>query len=169
MTIAPSTVERLKESLASWREIKAEGKSFGAIVDEMIEQQQAKLECLVSLLDLFAIHGIGLTLKHHRLESWGIVLPDASQPGRFRWQAFQRDGFTGHCTHNTPELCIGDMLDDGYTVLDMGALDRLSATVEWARGMEIVGVIQACNAGMLSFEDAMQKREEIHSRYQAAA
>ena len=57
------------------------------------------------------------------------------------------------------------MLDDGYALLDMGALDRLSGTAEWQRGMEIVAVIQACNAGQLSFEDAMRKREEIYSRY----
>ncbi|WP_047229972.1 hypothetical protein [Pseudomonas brassicacearum] len=165
----PSTVKSLKDSLANWGEMKEEGGAFAEYADEMIEQFQVKLILLEYLLCQFFIHGIGLTLKHRSREAWGVLVPDASEQGRFRWQAFQSDGFTGHCTHDTPELCIGDMLDDGYALLDMGALDRVSGTAEWKRGMEIVAVIQACNAGQLSFEDAMRKRTEIYSRYAKAA
>lgn len=165
----PSTVDSLRDSIASWVEMKNEGGPFTEYADEMIEQFQVKLQLLEHLLCQFVIHGLGLTMKHRSRDAWGIVIPDATQQGRFRWQAFQRDGFTGHCTHGTPELCIGDMLDDGYVLVDMGALDRLSATAEWQRGMEVVAVIQACNAGQMSFEDAMRKHKEIYSRYQDVA
>ncbi|MBU5976893.1 hypothetical protein KQW06_31545 [Pseudomonas aeruginosa] len=153
----PSTVERLKESLASWGEMKEKGGAYAEYADEMIERFQVKLILLEHLLCQFTIHGLGLTLKHHSRDAWGVLLSDASQLGRFRWQAFQRDGFTGHCTHDTPELCIGDMLDDGYVLLDMGALDRLSSTAEWQCGMEIVAVIQACNAGQMTFVSSSVK------------
>ncbi|WP_137887474.1 hypothetical protein [Pseudomonas sp. 2FE] len=165
----PSTIESLHESLAMWQEMKETGEGLAFMADEIIEEIQGKISSLEYLLGQLAIHGTGLTLKDSKRDAWGIVLPDASQAGRYRWQAFQRDGFTGHCTHDTPELCVGDMLDDGYTMVDLGALDRLATTVEWQRGMEVVAVIQACNTGLLSFEDAMRKREEIYARYSVAA
>ncbi|MCC9289610.1 hypothetical protein [Pseudomonas aeruginosa] len=161
----PSTVEGLEDSVASWAEMKEEGGAIAEYADVMIEQFQVKLILLEYLLCQYTIDGLRLTLKHRSGDAWGDLIPDAYQQGRFRWQAIQRDGFSGHCTHETPELCIGDMVDDGYALLDMGPLDRLSATAEWQRAMEIVAVIQACYAGQMSFEDAMRKREDIYSRY----
>ena len=165
----PSTPDSLRQSHADWELIKTKGGELAHYAEEMIEVISAKLLLLEFLLDQFKNHGLGMTLKHSKRDAWGIVLPDASEPGRFRWQAFQRDGFTGHSTHETPELCIGEMLDDGYVLLDMGVLDRLAATVEWQRGMEIVAVIQACNAGQMTFEEGTRKHEEILLRYQNAA
>ena len=162
----PSTVASLKQSLRDGRQVLLDGGPFAVCAGEVIEKTQAKLfllEYLVGQLD------VGLTLKHCRRDAWGIILPDASQPGRYRWQAFQRDGFTGHATFDSMEECLGDMVDDGYGAPDPGVLDRLASTIEWRRGMEVVGLIQSCNAGLLSFEDAMRQREEIYARYQAAA
>ncbi|WP_169870543.1 hypothetical protein [Pseudomonas fragi] len=92
----PSTVEGLKDSLASWGEMKEEGGAFAEYADEMIEQFQVKLILLEYLLCQFTIHGLGLTLKHRSRDAWGVLIPDASQQGRFRWQAFQRDGCGFH-------------------------------------------------------------------------
>ncbi|MBB4868161.1 hypothetical protein HNP46_007081 [Pseudomonas nitritireducens] len=162
----PSTVESLKKSLCELQQVLIDGGPFADRAEEAIDRTQAKLfllEFLVGQLE------VGLTLKHCMRDAWGIILPDASQPGRFRWQAFQRDGFTGRNTFDSMEECLGDLVDDGYGAPDPGALDRVADTVEWRRGMEIVGLIQSCNAGLLSFENAMQQREEIYARYQAAA
>lgn len=162
----PSTVESLQTSLREWQQLLHDGGPFAVCAEEVIDKTQAKiflLEFLVGQLE------VGLTLKHCRRDAWGIILPDASQPGRYRWQAFQSDGFTGHVTFDSMEECLGDLVDDGYGTPDPGALDRVADTVEWRRGMEVVGLIQSCNAGLLSFEDAMRQREEIYARYQAAA
>lgn len=165
----PSTVESLNEQLQIWSEMLGSSEGLGFMASEIIEEVQAKIFLLDSMVKLYGFYGVGLTFKHRSNESWGILLEDASQPGRYRWQQFKTDGFTGHCTHDTPELCLGDMLDDGYVEHDPGALDRLAATTEWQRGMEIVALIQACNAGQISFEEACLQRRVIYQRYQAAA
>jgi hypothetical protein len=98
-----------------------------------------------------------------------FLTEDASDPGRYRWTQFQRDGFTGHCTHDTPELCLGDMVDEGYIVPDQGALERLYGTPEWERGTRITAIIQACNAGLMSWEEANRKAYEIKQLFCDAA
>jgi len=142
----PSTPERLKASLQDWLEMKETGEGLACCADEMIEQIQAKLAVLEPLLDELAAQGMGFTLKHCQHDAWGMICPDASEPGRYRWQAFRRDGFTGHSTFDSSEQCLAD-------------------TVEWQRGMAVVAVIQACNAGRMSYEDALRAREAIDARY----
>lgn len=165
----PSTLEALRESVADWQATKETGEGFACYADEMIERSQGKIIALESVIDLFAKHGLGLTLKHTNRESWGVLTKDASDPGRYRWTQFQLDGFSGHCTHDTPELCLGDMIDDGYIVADQGALDRLCSTVEWERGSKITAIIQACNAGLMSWDEANRKAAEVKQQYQEAA
>ncbi|WP_173425591.1 hypothetical protein [Stutzerimonas stutzeri] len=169
VAMRPSTVESLKESLAIWQELEAGDLAQRSLVTEMAGEIQRKILSLESLLGLYAVHGLGLTLKHCRTDSWGILSEDSSEPGRYRWTMFGKDGFTGHCTQDTAELCIGDMLDDGFMIPDMGALERLSCTTEWQRGMEVCAVIQACNAGRLSWQEANDRYAEIDQRYRSAA
>lgn len=165
----PSTVESLKESLAVWLELESTDHAQQSLVGEMAREIQCKIISLESLLQLYAQQGLGFTLKHCRSESWGVLSKDATEPGRFRWTLFNKGGFTGHSTQDTAELCIGDMLDDGFTIPDMGALERLSGTTEWQRGMEVCAVIQACNAGLLSWQEANNRYAEIDQRYRTAA
>lgn len=165
----PSTVESLKESLATWLEFESSDGGHQALANQMAREIERKIISLESLLDLYTHHGLGLTLKHCRSELWGILAADASEPGRYRWTIFSKDGFQGHSTQDTPELCIGDMLDDGFTIPDMGALERLAGTTEWQRGMEVCAVIQACNAGLLSWQEANNRYAEIDARYRRAA
>jgi len=165
----PSTLESLQESLSIWKEwVESEAPKCN-IASGMVGEIQGKIHLLEYLLGEYRRHGIGLTLKHHERDFWGILLPDATEPNRFRWQGFQRDGFTGHCTYDSAELCIGDMLDSGLCIVDLCALDRLSCTLEWERGMAIVAVIQASNAGLISWDEANQKHAEIVARYGKAA
>lgn len=159
--MAPSTLERLKCSVAEWQEMKETGEGFAVLADEQIKAIRGKLFSLEAMIKLFSQVGFGLTMKQRNREAWGILTEDASDPGRYRWTQFQRDGFTGHCTHDTPELCLGDMVDEGYIVPDQGALDRLYGTPEWERGTRITAIIQACNAGLMSWEEANRQASEI--------
>lgn len=52
---------------------------------------------------------------------------------------------------------------------NQGALDRLCGTPEWQRGSEITAIIQACNAGLMSWEEANRKAIEVKQRYQEVA
>lgn len=161
----PSTIESLKESLVSWEEMKRDGGPFEVFADEMITEFKGKIHLLEFLIAEFGKFGFGMTLRHETQEMWGIIVPDASHPGKVRWSGFRKDGFTGHSTYETAEQCIGDMLDSGLVMPDQGALDRLSCTLEWARGMEIVDLVQAVNSARISYNEFLEKREEINARY----
>lgn len=165
----PSTLDGLREQLSDWREQQAEGGPMAFFAQEVIDGLEGKLSLLLSLIDAFQVSPMGFTLKHPSQDSWGIILPDASQPGRYRWQGFRADGFTGHCTFDTAELCLGDMVDFGLKVPDPGALDRNASTQTWQRGMEMLAVVQACNSGLISWDESCRRREEISSRYPQAA
>lgn len=90
-----------------------------------------------------------------------VLLPDASQPGRYRWQGFDARGFYTHSTHATPADAVADAARAGFVVPAPGILDRLAAAPEWARGMAAADVMQRHNAGMLSWPDACAELERI--------
>lgn len=167
--MAPSTFEGLRKSLSEWKAEKESGDGLAVIADEVINTIERKITSLELLMAEFTQHGLGLTVKHHARDTWGVLTEDASDRGRYRWTQFQRDGFTGHCTHDTPERCLGDMVDEGYIVPDEGALDRLCGKPEWQRGTEITAVIQASNAGLISWEEANRRAFEIKLKYPEVA
>lgn len=92
-----------------------------------------------------------------------VLLPDASQPGRYRWQGFDARGFFTHSTHATPADAVADAARAGFVVPAPGILDRLAAAPEWARGMAAADVMQRHNAGMLSWPDACAELERINA------
>jgi len=166
----PSTLESLQQQREDWIAHQQEDDGLLSIVaQEVIEKLEWKISTLISLLDAAQGDLIGLTLKHPTDERWGMILPDASSPGRYRWQGFRADGFTGHCTFDSAELCLGDMIDSNLEVPDPGALDRLAATSTWKRGSEILSLVHACNAGLISWDEANAQAEVIKQKYQEAA
>lgn len=166
----PSTLEGLRKQLDDWKEHQQGGDGLlKALAQEVIDGLERKISTLISLLDAAQGNLVGLTLKHPTDDRWGMILPDASSPGRFRWQGFRADGFTGHCTFDSPELCLGDMLDSNLEVPDPGALDRLADTSTWKIGSEILGLVQACNAGQISWDEANAQAEAIKRKYQEVA
>lgn len=165
----PSTVEGLREQLADWKAQQDEGGPLAHFAQEVIEGIERKLSLLNSMIEAFKGDPLGFTLKSRSQDFWGVILPDASDVGRYRWQGFRADGFTGHCTFDTPELCLGDMIDSGLEIPDQGALDRHANTPTWLRGMEMLAVVQACNSGLISWDESCKKREEISARYEQAA
>ncbi|MGM8936613.1 hypothetical protein ACS8E9_17330 [Pseudomonas neustonica] len=162
----PSSVEGLKRSIEQWtRDLSSERAAFASLAKEMLESFQADLPVLESLIEQYQAAGLGFTLKHRSMESWGFVLRDATEPGRYRWQEFKAFGFIGHHTHDTPEECVGDMFDSGYITPDPVALDRLSAEPEWHRGMAVTLVIQQMNSRQIAWEEGHRQIENINATY----
>lgn len=84
---------------------------------------------------------------------YAFVLADASEPGRYRVQNFDDKGFSGHQTYNSLEEAVEQMVVDGYYREDRGALDRLSATAQWRRGMQVSALIQQFGAGQINYTE----------------
>lgn len=76
------------------------------------------------------------------------VFPDATQPGKYRYQAFDERGFFSHSTHNSLEEVLDALVTDGYTEPAPGLLDRLASTETWRQGMARVFEVQKTNASL---------------------
>lgn len=110
----------------------------------------------------------GIEYRQADGERWAFVLPDASEPGRFRVQYFDARGFSGHFTHNELVAAVEDMVRSGYRIKDLGALDRLSETNLWAAGIESSDLITKLNMGRIDFNEYATQQQAIARKYALA-
>ncbi|NVZ11555.1 hypothetical protein HW932_20100 [Allochromatium humboldtianum] len=109
-------------------------------------QQKSQQQAFERLLAANGDEAVGLELRHHTLEQWAAIFPDASEPGRFRHQYFDARGFFSHGTFDTAQAALKAAIREGFCVLDPGVLDRLSQTPEWASGLIALEAVQRHNA-----------------------
>ena len=160
-----SAVESLRSRIAGYEREIERNCAFKPHLEETISYLRKELQTLEVLTREFEAFGLGFTVKHAERESWASILPDASYPGFFRWQEFGADGFISHSTHRTTALCLEDLVKFGFATPDPGALERLCGTAQWRKGSEITAVIQASNSGLLSWEEANQRYQEIQAAF----
>jgi len=81
---------------------------------------------------------VGIELKNPTADRWQVVLPEPVQEGgqpMWRVLSFDQHGFSGHDLHKSAILATEDAIQSGFTEPDHGALDRVTATSTWQRGM----------------------------------
>lgn len=125
-----------------------------------------------SQLDLMFAHfddvGMGVTFANDKNDRFAFILPDASCPGKFRYQDFAAFGWLSHFTCETLDEVIYEAFNAGYrTPAAADTLDRLSATLVWARGQERCAIIQLLNTGKLSSAEAYRLSDELDAKYVA--
>lgn len=107
----------------------------------------------------------GLILRYPKTALWCVVLRDASQHGRWRYQCFDLDGFLSHHTCNGFDAAVMAAMDSGYVVwCDSDTLDRLVATPRWQRGSRVCELIQKVHCGQLTIEAASKLLQEEDRR-----
>lgn len=111
----------------------------------------------------------GMEFKAGTRDAWAFILPDASEPGRVRVQYFDRSSFFSHHPYDSVAECLDNMVSEGYTLEDAGALDRLSDTDQWRRGVEVSGLIQKLNAKEITHEEFNRRVGALSSSGQEAA
>jgi hypothetical protein len=99
-------------------------------------------------------HPVGVELRHHSRDAWAFALPNVSGKESWRVQYFDQDSFSGHGCYKTLTEAVESMMDDGYRTEDAGALDRMSATPRWARGLQALDVVQRLSSRKIDFEQA---------------
>ncbi len=169
----PHPLERSAARLAENRERLAEAKAGGdassvTFLEDYIipgnEESHAKLEAA------FAAHaktGDGTELSQADGKRHAILLPDASNPGKYRYQMFDDRGFSGHSTHDTPEEAVADAAKAGYHVHSPGILDKLAGAEEWSHGMAINAIMQAHNSGQIDWRTATDRMNALHDEREA--
>lgn len=78
---------------------------------------------------------LGLEIKKPDSNRHALILPDATQPGKYRYSAYDEGGFYTHSTHDTADKALDEAIKEGFTEHAPGSLDRLSQTEAWAQGM----------------------------------
>ncbi len=106
---------------------------------------------------------IGMELRQVTREQFALILPDPTEPGRFRAQFYDCRGFYGHITRDTPCDVLHEIVGDGFQRLARGALNALSQTATWQRGSLITNLIAAVNQGRISFSDMLEHLEHDSS------
>ena len=69
----------------------------------MVEHREESHRALESAFAAHSAHGDGTELSNKDGRRHAILLPDASSPGKYRYQTFDSSGFSSHSTHDTPE------------------------------------------------------------------
>ena len=103
-------------------------------------------------------------LRHRSREEWAIFLADASEPGRFRYQVFSRDGFLMHCTSDTPAQSVEEALEGGFIHPDPEAPGLIFTTGRFQDGNEVTSIIAELSARKISESEADARYEAIRRR-----
>ncbi|MFJ3110097.1 hypothetical protein [Pseudomonas putida] len=128
-----------------------------------IEARHERLQAVYAELDEF---GPGMIMQNGSGDSWALILPDASEPGRFRYSAFRNIGWMSHFTTDTIDEAVLEAFKSGFTqVAPRDTLDKLSVTLEWKKGCERLVHIEAHQRGTLSYAEMLAKFEEIEAKY----
>lgn len=85
---------------------------------------------------------------------WVFLLPDMTEPGKWRMQRFDERGFSGHSIFNTQEELVSAAAAEGFFRHDPGALDRLQGTALFQRGNFLTDLVQRVNAREISHAEA---------------
>lgn len=126
-------------------------------MDRLQQIIDARASRIAAVRAIFAAQGTGTTLRNTAGTAWTIILPDASEPGRWRHQMFDASGFSGHCTRDTADAALLDAIDCGYYRPDPDALDRVSVTPKWAHGTRCNAIRQELNAGLITWTEAVAR------------
>lgn len=86
---------------------------------------------------------LGIEAKKPDSNRHALILPDASNPGKYRYSAYDEHGFYTHATHDTADQALDEAIKEGFTEHAPGSLDRLSQTDTWAQGMKRAEEAQA--------------------------
>lgn len=99
-------------------------------VRELRQLREERAKPREDLRAQFHAAGDGFELAHGNGQTWAVLLPDASNQGKYRYQVFDAAGLHGHYTYNTPDEALDGAFDAGFRSPDPGAMENLAP--QWA-------------------------------------
>jgi hypothetical protein len=96
----------------------------------------------------------GLELVSESGKRWAFLLPDMTEPGRWRLQYFDERGFSGHAIYDTEAQLLEAAWTEGFRSPAPGALDRIAQTPSFQRGNFAADLIRRINLRELTHEQA---------------
>lgn len=115
----------------------------------------------VRLMREFDGNPVGVECRHKEREAWAFVLPNVSSEEAWRVQYLDIDGFSRHACFNTLLEAVQTMVSEGYATVDKGALDHLSVTDRWNKGVRRSAIHQKACSGDISWEEAFRQMAAV--------
>lgn len=107
---------------------------FHDLLQESMAVAVVKNDAWHRLLEACQGNPVGFELKSSNGQ-YALILPDASEPGRYRAQMFDAKGFFGHSTRDSALQVLDELIVDGYIELAPGAMERLSQAISGSLGL----------------------------------
>lgn len=156
-------IKRTRELLRSHPNAQSNPSKLEVSLIRDIEANHRALQALYAELDRL---GPGMIVQNGSGDSWALILPDASEPGRFRYSVFRSIGWMSHYTTDTLDEVVLEAYLSGFTQIGPpDTLDKLSATPEWKKGCERLAFIEAHNRGTLGYEAMLAEFAKVEARY----
>lgn len=160
----------VRQTFGDGEDLHADQAGLSPSVRQMLRESMERHEALTALYNELDRVGVGLILKHWSGNQWALVLPDASEPGKFRYQAFGLHGWITHHTCTTLDEVVSDAFCAGFRmVASPDTLDRVASTVEWKKGCERLEFITRHNCGEISYREMLDQFQNIDAKYASAA
>ncbi|MDF9779118.1 hypothetical protein [Pseudomonas baetica] len=132
----------------------------------LIRETQARQEKLQALYAELDEYGLGMIVANESGDSFALISPDVSEPGRFRYSGFRAIGWMTHYTVDTLDEVVLEAFKAGYTcVAARDTLEKMSATTEWKKGSERLVHMQAHQNGRLTWNEMLAEFEKIEIKY----
>lgn len=152
------------------KDISADPAGLSESVRQMLRESMERHDRLTAIFNELDRVGVGLTLEHWSGNQWALVLPDASEPGKFRYQVFGLNGWFSHFTYATLDEVIYDAFSSGFRkVAPQETLDQVASTVDWKKGCERLEFIKLHNLGEISYQEMLNQFKKIDAKFASAA
>ncbi|HHH9443111.1 TPA: hypothetical protein ACP32N_005099 [Pseudomonas aeruginosa] len=162
--------ETIRQLFGDGQPLEADQSGLSESVITMLRESMDRHEALTAVFSELDRVGVGMTVKHWSGNQWAIFLPDASSPGKFRYQVFQACGWVSHFTFQTLDEAVSDAFDSGFKeVAPRETLDQLASTVEWKKGCERLDLITQHNRGEISYGEMLDQFLKVDAKYASAA
>lgn len=142
---------------------------FKAYCDEHIawlEGRQVELNAMFEHADEV---GFGAMFENESGDGWAIIFPDASQPGKVRYQQCKANGWISHSTFDTFDEVVLETHSAGFIkAVSSDLLATLSETPQWQEGNEIGSVIDKMNRKLITPRESHIMIKQIKERYAGA-
>ena len=151
------------------RAVSAGDEDQAQFMSMLVESAEDNVEQLRGACTYACQAGYGATLRSKDGRRWATIFPDASHPGKSRYQAFDVNGWICHHTSASIEDAIYEAADDGFVIPDPDAPSRIFSLESFTTGNQVASVLAQLNAGQIDHEQADRLVAEIRGTSTAEA
>lgn len=130
-------------------------------LSEMKEHQLAIQKTYGYLMKHHQGEPLGIECKSLSSDRWAFVIKNVEAESTFRVVYFDESGFSGHMIYQNMAKALGEMLSEGFTQVDHGALDKTAATQKWQTGMQRSAIKQLHQHGIISWTEMLVQLESV--------